>query len=168
MTQQQQQLKPKTGQQQLLQPTNTRCFCRGEIVYPNPSSQYSSHAYACKPAACNFGCSFFNVSQGQGERFVLGQVQQHVEWSEIRAFGLRHTAHAAANIGRPRTALLSMLSAVVPCRRVNLHSRSRRSQAGATSCCWTAGLVSATALSVPSAKRQCMQQQAADGDARIQ
>lgn len=36
--------------------------CRGEIVYPNPSAQYSSHAYQCKPAACNYGCSFFNVS----------------------------------------------------------------------------------------------------------
>eukprot|EP00879_Flechtneria_rotunda_P025785 GHRR01027431.1.p1 GENE.GHRR01027431.1~~GHRR01027431.1.p1 ORF type:complete len:246 (+),score=33.82 GHRR01027431.1:159-896(+) len=35
----------------------------GEIVYPNPSSQYSSHAYQCHPAACNYGCSFFNESQ---------------------------------------------------------------------------------------------------------
>jgi hypothetical protein len=40
-----------------------RCVicCRGRIVYPNPSAQYSSHAYQCKPAACNYGCNFFNV-----------------------------------------------------------------------------------------------------------
>jgi hypothetical protein len=47
---------------------NTCCFCcRGQIIYPNPSSQYQSHAYACTPAACNYGCSFFNVSHQHGD-----------------------------------------------------------------------------------------------------
>eukprot|EP00882_Tetradesmus_deserticola_P026851 GHRQ01029663.1.p1 GENE.GHRQ01029663.1~~GHRQ01029663.1.p1 ORF type:complete len:114 (+),score=10.42 GHRQ01029663.1:140-481(+) len=50
----------------------------GQIVYPNPSSQYSSHAYSCTPAACNYGCSFFNESQPPfkiekkpGQRYIM-------------------------------------------------------------------------------------------------
>ncbi|WIA30662.1 hypothetical protein OEZ86_000736 [Tetradesmus obliquus] len=50
----------------------------GQIIYPNPSSQYSSHAYACMPAACNYGCSFFNESQPPfkiekkpGQRYIM-------------------------------------------------------------------------------------------------
>jgi hypothetical protein len=53
--------------------------CRGEIVYPNPSAQYSSHAYQCKPAACNYGCNFFNVSVDDSVQH--GLCMKHPAWA---------------------------------------------------------------------------------------